>query len=107
MGGYVLAVVFKLGAQSCLSCDLPPADQFQCAHGKRCIEQDQVCDGVPHCQDRSDELECFKMEGCDHQCDENNRCVPETFLCDGERDCQDGSDEANCGMLAHVQLFWL
>lgn len=63
-----------------------------------------MCDGVPHCQDRSDELECLKMEGCDHLCDENNRCVPETFLCDGERDCQDGSDEANCGMLAHMSI---
>lgn len=60
-----------------------------------------MCDGVSHCQDRSDELGCSKMmEGCDHQCDEKSRCIPENFLCDGESDCQDGSDETNCGMLS-------
>uniref|UniRef100_A0A8D3C0A7 EGF-like domain-containing protein n=1 Tax=Scophthalmus maximus TaxID=52904 RepID=A0A8D3C0A7_SCOMX len=72
-------------------------DQFQCAHGKKCIEQSQVCDGVPQCQDRSDELACAKhMEGCAHHCDDKSRCIPNSFLCDGERDCLDGSDEANC-----------
>lgn len=74
------------------------ADQFQCAHGKKCIEKSQVCDGVPQCQDRSDELECAKyMEGCAHQCDDGSRCIPSSFLCDGERDCADSSDEASCG----------
>ena len=76
------------------------AGQFQCAHGKKCIDKSQVCDGVPQCQDRSDELECAKyMEGCAHQCDDKSRCIPSNFLCDGERDCADGSDEATCGML--------
>lgn len=61
-----------------------------------------MCDGEPHCQDHSDELECHKMEGCSHQCDES-RCIPENFLCDGEKDCLDGSDEANCGMVLRNQ----
>lgn len=57
-----------------------------------------MCDGVPQCQDRSDELECAKyMEGCAHQCDKS-RCIPSSFLCDGEQDCADGSDEASCGI---------
>lgn len=61
--------------------------------------KDQVCDGVPQCQDRSDEISCAKrMEGCAHLCDENSRCIPNSFLCDGEQDCGDGSDEATCGM---------
>lgn len=77
-------------------------DQFQCAHGRMCIEKSQVCDGVPHCQDRSDEAECTKyMEGCSHQCDNKSRCIPSSFLCDGESDCSDGSDEAKCGMWAY------
>lgn len=71
--------------------------QFLCAHGKKCIDQWQVCDGVAQCQDRSDELDCLNsMEGCTHHCDKT-RCLPDTFLCDGERDCLDGTDEANCG----------
>uniref|UniRef100_A0A668ATG4 Si:dkey-88l16.3 n=1 Tax=Myripristis murdjan TaxID=586833 RepID=A0A668ATG4_9TELE len=71
--------------------------QFQCSHGQKCIDQVQVCDGTPHCQDRSDELDCMtQTEGCVHQCDNRSRCLPATFLCDGEQDCSDGSDEANC-----------
>ncbi|KAK5871684.1 hypothetical protein PBY51_004549 [Eleginops maclovinus] len=73
------------------------ADQFQCAHGRKCIPQSQVCDGASQCQDRSDELSCTHLrDGCKHQCDDNSRCVPSSFLCDGERDCLDNSDEANC-----------
>lgn len=80
------------------------ADQFQCAHGKKCIELSQVCDGVSQCQDRSDELECAQwVEGCAHQCDNKSRCIPSSFLCDGERDCWDGSDEANCGTFSPNQ----
>ena len=75
--------------------------QFQCSHGKKCIEKEQVCDGVSQCQDRSDELECSKRsEGCVHQCDDQSRCLPKSFLCDGERDCLDGGDEANCGKIS-------
>ncbi|KAF3850624.1 hypothetical protein F7725_012396 [Dissostichus mawsoni] len=74
-----------------------PADQFQCAHGKKCIEKQQLCDGVSQCQDRSDELLCLeRSQGCDHRCDDQTRCLPRTFLCDGERDCEDGTDEDNC-----------
>lgn len=79
-------------------------DQFQCAHGKKCIDKDQVCDGVPQCQDRSDEQQCRKHpEDCAHHCDEKSHCLPANFICDGEKDCLDGTDEANCGMWL---LFW-
>lgn len=85
-----------------------PTAQFQCAHGKKCIDKNQVCDGVPQCQDRSDEMPCTtQTEGCAHHCDNNSRCIPANFLCDGEKDCLDATDEANCGRLkwfANIQL---
>lgn len=82
----------------CLLTSVSSTDQFQCAHGRKCIERSQVCDGVSQCQDRSDELGCSELvEGCSHQCDDRSRCIPDSFLCDGEMDCLDGSDEANCG----------
>lgn len=75
-------------------------DQFQCAHGKKCIDRDQVCDDTAQCQDRSDELHCTKQTaGCVHHCDNRSRCLPAKLLCDGERDCLDGTDEASCGRL--------
>ncbi|KAM7391483.1 hypothetical protein PAMP_022171 [Pampus punctatissimus] len=61
------------------------------------MDKDLVCDGVPQCQDRSDELHCMtETEGCVHHCDNKSRCLPANFLCDGERDCLDGTDELNC-----------
>ncbi|KAG7222111.1 hypothetical protein INR49_016683 [Caranx melampygus] len=92
MGGCLWTFLFVLVQVSELL-----EDQFQCAHGKKCIDKDRVCDGVPHCQDRSDELHCaMQTEGCVHQCDSKSRCLPSNFLCDGERDCLDGTDEENC-----------
>ncbi|XP_015252102.1 PREDICTED: very low-density lipoprotein receptor-like [Cyprinodon variegatus] len=75
----------------------PKTDQFQCAHGKKCIDKDQVCDGESQCQDRSDEENCLKHpEDCAHHCDDKSQCLPASFICDGEKDCVDGTDEANC-----------
>lgn len=80
--------------------------EFQCSHGNRCIQPEQLCDGQYDCQDRSDEMDCSTMtKGCHHRCDNNTRCIPDTFLCDGERDCADGSDEAKCGRRCPI-LYW-
>ncbi len=87
--------IFCLTSNTCIR-----TDQFQCAHGKKCIDKEQVCDDVAQCQDRSDELHCLKQtEGCIHHCDNKGRCLPANLLCDGERDCLDGTDEANCGKI--------
>lgn len=73
--------------------------QFQCRHGRKCIDRKQVCDGVPQCPDNSDESTCWKpTRSCALRCDQNKLCIPEVFICNGIQDCWDGSDETDCGM---------
>lgn len=72
--------------------------EFQCAHGKMCIPETEVCDGKSQCRDQSDERDCWKQtKSCEHRCADRKRCIPKKFICDGERDCLDGSDEMDCG----------
>lgn len=72
--------------------------EFQCAHGKMCILEAQVCDGRPQCQDWSDEKDCRRpTKICEFRCADGSRCIPKKFVCDGETDCPDGTDELGCG----------
>jgi low density lipoprotein-related protein 2 len=75
------------------------SNDFICANSQ-CINSTYRCDGLPHCRDGSDELNCTYTVPCTQfQC-ENKRCVPNSWVCDGVIDCsndgQDRSDERNC-----------
>ncbi|CAI5666582.1 unnamed protein product [Oreochromis niloticus] len=84
-----------------LDCLLSTPGEFQCAHGKMCIPEAQVCDGRLQCRDHSDEADCQKpIKSCEHRCADGKRCIPKKFLCDGEKDCVDGSDEVGCNQAA-------
>ncbi|KAA8592929.1 hypothetical protein FQN60_018384, partial [Etheostoma spectabile] len=107
--------------RDCLSaCE---TDQFQCAHGMKCIVQSQVCDvdegcsatefkcangqcvsatmlcdGHPDCSDRSDEEGCSDAPVCTtkHRCPHSKECLVQDWFCDGDQDCKDGTDEKDC-----------
>lgn len=84
--------------------------------GSQSFCQDQECDGIKHCYDGSDEMDCnwseklpdfnserppmtIKLPGsdCKFKCKKCDQCLPSiTQVCDGRVDCLDGSDELNC-----------
>ncbi|XP_065223466.1 modular serine protease-like isoform X2 [Planococcus citri] len=69
--------------------------QFRCKNSQ-CIAKTFVCDGIPQCEDHSDEIyqQC-KNKSCDEQnfqCD-YGACIKKEYQCDGSLQCVDGSDE--------------
>ncbi|XP_052133534.1 atrial natriuretic peptide-converting enzyme-like isoform X2 [Frankliniella occidentalis] len=72
-----------------------PADRFACDEG-RCIHRDFVCDGLPTCADKTDEMECRWCSPRAFQCAPGGQCLHQKLLCDGINDCPYGRDEENC-----------
>uniref|UniRef100_T1PLQ8 Basement membrane-specific heparan sulfate proteoglycan core protein n=1 Tax=Musca domestica TaxID=7370 RepID=T1PLQ8_MUSDO len=73
------------------------AIQATCMNGE-CIDKSQICDGIPHCSDGSDEHSCSQGRKCQpnqFMC-RNSKCVDRVWRCDGENDCGDNSDEESC-----------
>lgn len=54
-----------------------------------------TCDGIPDCENGSDEKNCKDTDCEGFQC-KNMQCIPSRWKCDGSQDCDDGSDEVNC-----------
>ncbi|XP_035811393.2 low-density lipoprotein receptor-related protein 2a isoform X1 [Amphiprion ocellaris] len=74
------------------------ANSFSCGNGK-CVPNSYRCDGVDHCHDNSDEVNCgINNTTCSPSAFTcaNQRCVPAGWRCDGHNDCFDNSDEINC-----------
>jgi low density lipoprotein-related protein 2 len=96
--------------------DCPPitcsANQFKCADLRQCIEENYKCDGIPDCNDGSDELGCPSVEP--NQCNEEKHfrcktsgiCIPIAWHCDGSNDCDDHSDEQECGSITCPNNFF-
>ena len=65
-----------------------------CGDGQ-CVLDEYWCDGVDHCANAGDELNC----PCDDfRCDDG-RCIEKSLACNGVANCNDQSDEFNetCG----------
>ena len=63
-----------------------------------CCSRELWCDGVKHCADESDEINC-QAQACkndEFQCETTRHCIPNSWKCDREADCVDATDELNC-----------
>ncbi|KAK9745300.1 Low-density lipoprotein receptor domain class A [Popillia japonica] len=71
-----------------------PGDDFSC--GNMCIPRTQRCDGVVHCSNMGDEMNCE----CDlknyFHCGNGTSCIENAKKCNGVIDCWDKTDEFDC-----------
>ncbi|XP_074662760.1 prolow-density lipoprotein receptor-related protein 1-like isoform X2 [Tubulanus polymorphus] len=75
--------------------------EFTCGD-KKCIPYNMTCDGINHCDDKSDENSTFCVTrtcpnhfySCPYM--NHSKCILYSSLCNGIADCPSGSDEFPC-----------
>ncbi len=81
-------------------CGCPNESDWPCVDGDGCVSEEAVCDGIPQCNDASDEhIDMCLHWNCSHnmgKCLDNKQCVSLPSVCDGKNQCYDGSDEKVC-----------
>ncbi|KAF5307276.1 hypothetical protein FQR65_LT06992 [Abscondita terminalis] len=106
------ATILKLLYQNPFKVDPPKCEGVRCDLGD-CISLSKVCDGVIHCRNGADELNC--PNNCDSKINcsclksemkcANGKCVPKFKFCDKFNDCGDWSDEPDlCSCSNYLRL---
>lgn len=72
-----------------------PAGELRCDE-TRCISSSDRCNGIPDCDDGSDEAGCPESCGVDDFRCNNGRCIESSSRCNGVVDCASGEDERFC-----------
>jgi len=74
-------------------------NKILCSSGSGCYSGEERCNGVPECNDYSDEKNCSldlcRADRGSFLCG-NGRCIRAIWTCDRSNDCSDGTDEINC-----------
>ncbi|RZC35245.1 low-density lipoprotein receptor-related protein 6 [Asbolus verrucosus] len=71
-----------------------PSNAFNC--GNMCINKSKRCDGIVHCSNKSDEMNCDCDLETNFRCGNMTSCLSKEKKCDGIVDCWDKSDELDC-----------
>ena len=85
-------------------------DFWKCADNRTCVKRRSIMDGIPDCNDGSDELQRYHigrtcLEG-EYKCD-NLQCLPsDVRVCPGHAICSDNSDELLCEQWNCTPGFW-
>ncbi|CAL2029386.1 unnamed protein product [Caenorhabditis brenneri] len=93
-----------LDEEHCEEEDCIKGREFRCKNGNSaCMDLIFRCDGVPDCEDESDESEEFCKGNSSSTCAKMNqfmcadgKCLRSFQLCDGFPDCLTGEDEKDC-----------
>ncbi|XP_063925020.1 very low-density lipoprotein receptor-like [Zophobas morio] len=71
-----------------------PRKTFNC--GNMCINEHKRCDGIIHCSNKIDEMNCDCNLDTHFRCGNVTSCLLKLKKCDGFVDCWDKSDEIDC-----------
>ncbi len=88
------------GGQSCVS-------GFYCIADSRCLEENELCNGVIDCGNGGDErAPLCSPDNCDgFWCEADGRCLNAKVLCNSVEECSDPSDESDCNAV-DCDGFW-